>query len=112
MEHDSSKVSLNIKCKDKSLGLFSFNSQPDLLDHVKYFLCSVEPNIVVWNGHGLKSNLFGILEVGVRSPYPVEPFYGQQLIFSRHVGRQPETMIIPLLAKKYVCHIGLQGKTV
>lgn len=63
---------------------------------------------MVWNGHGLKSNLFGILEIGVRSPDSVEPFDWKQLVLSCHVGWQSETMIIPFLAKENIRHISLQ----
>ena len=46
-----------------------------LLDHVEYLLCSVEPNIMIWNCHRLKCHLLGVLKVGVRPPDLIEPFY-------------------------------------
>ena len=53
-----------------------------LLDHVENLLCPVEPDIVVRYGHCLEGDLLGILEVGIRAPDSVEPFYRQQLILS------------------------------
>ena len=35
----------------------------NLLNHVKYFLGVVEPNIMVGNCHRLESDLFGIFEI-------------------------------------------------
>ena len=78
-----------------------------LLDHVEYFLSPVEPDIMVWYGHGLESDLFSILEVRIRSPYSVEPLYRQQLVFSCHVLRQPQAVIIPLLPKENIRHVCL-----
>ena len=46
-----------------------------LLDHVEYLLCSVEPNVMIWNCHRLKCHLLGVLKVGVRSPDLIEPLY-------------------------------------
>ena len=54
----------------------------NLLDHVENLLCPVEPDIVVRYGHCLEGDLLGILEVGIRAPDSVEPFYRQQLILS------------------------------
>ena len=79
-----------------------------LLDHVEYLLGPVEPDIMVWYGHCLEGDLLGILEVGIRSPDSVEPFYWQKLVLSRHVLGQPQAVVIPLLAKEYVRNIRLQ----
>ena len=54
----------------------------NILDHVENLLCPVEPDIVVRYGHCLEGDLLGILEVRVRTPDSVEPFYRQQLILS------------------------------
>ena len=40
-----------------------------LLDHVEDRFIFVQPYVVVWNRHGLKSDTFSILEEGVWSPY-------------------------------------------
>ena len=63
---------------------------------------------MVWDGHGLEGDLLGVLKEGVRSPDPVEPLDGEKLVLPRHVGRQPQSVIIPLLPKKYVSHVCLQ----
>ena len=57
-----------------------------LLDHVEYFLCSVEPDVMVWNCHRLECHLLGVLKVGVRSPDLVEPLYRQQLVLPTEVN--------------------------
>ena len=54
----------------------------NILDHVENLLCPVEPDIVVRYGHCLEGDLLGILEVRIRTPDSVEPFYRQQLILS------------------------------
>ena len=101
-----------------------------LLDHVEDLLGPVQPHVVVGDGHGLEGDLLRVLEVGVRPPDAVEPLNGQQLeviivtapthqlmsppsasahlVLPRHVGRQPQSVIIPLLPKKYVGHVCLQ----
>ena len=48
----------------------------DSLDHVEYFFGAVEPDVVVGDGHGLEGDLLGVLEIGVRTPDPVQPFWG------------------------------------
>ena len=63
---------------------------------------------MIWDCHRLKGDLFCILEVGVWPPDPVEPFYGQELVFPRHVGGEPQPVIIPLLSKEYVRNICLK----
>ena len=63
---------------------------------------------MVWDRHCLEGDLLGILEVGVWPPDPVEPLDWQELILSRHVGGQPQPVIIPLLSKKYVRNICLK----
>ena len=51
-----------------------------LLDHVEYLLCSVEPDVMVWNCHRLECHLLGVLKVAVRSPDLIEPLYREQLV--------------------------------
>lgn len=44
------------------------NLHQSLLDDVKDFFVPVQPQVMVWDGHRLESDLFGILEVGIRPP--------------------------------------------
>ena len=105
IEHERRRVSLRIN----HIALIGTRwENENLLHHVKDFFRPIEPNIVVWDGHCLEGDLLGILEVGVRPPDPVEPLDWQELIFSRHVGGQPQPVIIPLLSKKYVRNICLK----
>ena len=62
---------------------------------------------MVWDGHGLEGDLLGVLEEGVRSPDPVEPLDGEKLVLPRHVGRQPQPVVPPLLPEEDVRHISL-----
>ena len=57
-------------------------SRGSLLDHVEYLLRAVEPDVVVGYGHGLESDLLGVLEVRVRPPDVAEPLDGEQLVLS------------------------------
>ena len=66
----------------KYVFLFRLFTKCNILDHVENLLCPVEPDIVVRYGHRLEGDLLGILEVRVRTPDSVEPFYRQQLILS------------------------------
>ena len=66
----------------KYVFLFRLFTKCNILDHVENLLCPVEPDIVVRYGHCLEGDLLGILEVRVRTPDSVEPFYRQQLILS------------------------------
>ena len=56
-----------------------------LLDHVEDLLSSVQPDIMVWNGHCLEGDLLRIFEIRVRSPDSVQPLNRQKLVFSGHV---------------------------
>ena len=56
-----------------------------LLDHVEDLLCSIQPDIMVWYGHGLEGDLLGIFKVRVRPPDLVQPFNREKLVLSCHV---------------------------
>lgn len=49
-----------------------------VLDHVQNSLVLIEPHVVIWNGHCLESDGFGVLEEWIRSPHIFEPFHLQQ----------------------------------
>ena len=104
MEHESRSVSLEHVWYGWWMDGLAY-----LLDHVEYLLGPVEPDIMVWYGHGLEGDLLGILEVGIGSPDSVEPFYWEKLVLSGHVLGQPQAVVIPLLAKEYVRNIRLQN---
>ena len=67
---------------------------------------------MVWDCHRLEGDLLCILEVGVWPPDPVEPFYGQELVFPRHVGGESQPVIIPLLSKEYVRNVCLKDRMI
>ena len=62
---------------------------------------------MVGNCHRLESDLFGIFEERVRSPYSVEPLDGEELVLPGHVGGQSQPVVPPLLAEENVRHISL-----
>ena len=82
-----------------------------LLNHIENGLVLVQPYIMIRDGHGLKSDLFGIFEEAVWPPNSVEPIHWQQTILSGHVVRQYQTMVFPLLGKEHVSCVRLEEKT-
>ena len=105
IEHERRRVSLRIN----HISLIGTRwENENLLHHVEDFFRPIEPNIVVWDCHRLEGDLLCILEIGVWPPDPVEPFYGQKLVFPRHIWGEPQPVIIPLLSKEYVRNICLK----
>lgn len=60
-----------------------------LLDHVKNGFVLPQPNVMVRDCHGLKRDVFRVLEKGVWPPDVVQPFDGKQPVFGCHVVWQP-----------------------
>ena len=59
----------------KKIVCFILNQWCFLLDHIENLLSPVKPDIMVWYGHGLECNFFGILEVRIRSVKPRTIFH-------------------------------------
>ena len=88
MAHDSSRVSLKTTIIIETMALSASRSFGNSLDHVEYGLVLVEPEVVVWYGHGLERDLLGVLEERVRPPDEVQPVDGEKPVLSGHVVRQ------------------------
>ena len=70
--HISIQMKLNIYTITFKLVIFTMSKKSleikYLLDHIHNFFASVEPQIMIGNGHPLKCDSFGILEERIRSP--------------------------------------------
>ena len=55
-----------------------------LLDDVEQSAISVEPHVMIGNGHRLEGDLFGVLEVGIGAPNALQPFHVQQPVIHQH----------------------------
>lgn len=89
------------------------------LDHVENLLVLVQPNVMVRDCHFLKDNLFGVLEVRVWSPHPIQPIQRQlPIVRIAEIGRfvgYVQPVILPALRHKDVgrvrlCAAGREGR--
>lgn len=81
----------------------------DSLDHVEDGDIPVQPDVVIGDGHLLKGDLLGVLEIGVGLPDVVEPGDGQQAVIAAgHITGKPQTVVHPALCKEYVGCICLE----
>ena len=81
-----------------------------LLDHVENCFVLVEPEIMIWNGHGLERDLLGVLEERVGSPNEVQPVNREQAVLPGHIVGQDEPVVLPLLGKEHVGGVCLNNR--
>ena len=81
-----------------------------LLDHIENGRILVQPDVMVWNGHSLKSNGLCVFEKGIWSPNFLQPGHGQQPVLSRHVLWEAQSRVFPALGKEDIRSIRLKWK--
>lgn len=73
-----------------------------LLDHVEDAFILVQPQVVIWDRHGLKCDLLGIFEEGIGSPHFLQPVHfqkpGGHFTIKRNQFRPKSSMSCFLLA--------------
>ena len=80
----------------------------NLLDHVQDGFVFPQPYVVVWNGHGLEGNVFGILEEGIGTPDFGQPLDWKQPVLGSHVFRQSKPRVLPTLGKEDITCVSLK----
>ena len=96
------------KC-DKCYCLHASNSRSNyLLDHIEDGFVFPQPYVVVWNGHGLEGNVFGILEEGIGTPDFGQPLDWKQPVLGSHVFRQSKPRVLPTLGKEDITCVSLK----
>ena len=63
---------------------------------------------MVWYGHGLEGNVFGILEEGVGTPDFGQPLDWKQPVLGSHVFRQSKPRVLPTLGKEDITCVSLK----